>query len=113
MLFQTFAILAAALGAAAKPLGRPASENASASLFGFDKDTGLTKFTDLGDTSATTTGFIFFGSMLFVDVDHKMEAAWTARPTVVDGQSLFEVGWNVTADDAIPVQLNTRAPMHE
>ncbi|KAK7959658.1 uncharacterized protein PG986_004512 [Apiospora aurea] len=183
MLFNTFAILAAAVGAAAKPLGRPVvtdahlyaygkdigglpilrlkgvspnrdnildnaylvnttvstnpavhnvtfscttenrtlqtsgppeAENGTATnLFAFKKDTGLATFTDLEDTAATTTGFIFFGSMLFVDVDHHMQAKWVARPVEVDGQALFQIGWDSKEKDAIPIQLNTRAPMHQ
>ncbi|KAK8029850.1 hypothetical protein PG993_011141 [Apiospora rasikravindrae] len=155
MLFiNTFAILAAAMGAAAKPLGRPVvtdshlyaygkdisglpilrlnvscttenrtlqtsgpadkdTDGAATNLFGFKKETGLATFTDLADTSATTTGFIFFGSMLFVDMDHHMQAKWVARPVDVDGQALFEVAWGLKEKDAIPIQLNTRAPMHE
>ncbi|KAK8062504.1 hypothetical protein PG997_014601 [Apiospora hydei] len=172
MLFNTFTILAAAFGAAAKPLGRPVvtdahlyaygkdigglpilrlkdnaylmnttvstnpavhnvtfscttqnrtlqtsgpaeESGAATNLFAFKKDTGLAMFTDLADTSATTTGFIFFGSMLFVDVDHHMQAKWVARPVEVDGQALFQIGWDSKEKDAIPIQLNTRAPMHQ
>lgn len=70
-------------------------------------------FSDLDDAAVSTQGFIFFGSMLFVDVNGKMEAAWTVRPTLVEGQPMFEISWNSTAEDAAPVQFNTQAPMHE
>ncbi|KAK7911900.1 hypothetical protein PG985_014381 [Apiospora marii] len=93
--------------------GQSGQNATQANLFGFNKETGLAVFTDLGDAAVSTQGFIFFGSMLFVDVSKKMEAAWTARRVQVEGQSMFEVSWNSTAEDALPIQLNTRAPMHQ
>ncbi|KAK8112843.1 hypothetical protein PG984_013369 [Apiospora sp. TS-2023a] len=175
MLIQTFAIFAAALGAVAKPLGRPVvtdqhlfaygknisglpivrvkngaylmdkeatpivapiqnvtfscttenrtlqtvtsgqteQEAGTANLFGFNTTSGLAMFADLEAADVTTQGFIFFGNMLFVDVEQKMAAKWTVRPVQMEGHSMFEVSWNSTAEDAMPIQLNTRAPMHQ
>lgn len=82
-------------------------------LFGFNKETGLAVFTNLDDAAVSTQGFIFFGNMLFADVDHKMAAKWTVRPIQMEGQPMFEVSWNSTAEDALPIQLNTAPPMHQ
>lgn len=88
---------------------------ARTSFFAFKKDTGLTAFTEaVDDASAMTTGYFFFGNTLFVDINEKhMEAEWVAIPVQVDGQSLFQVGWNVTTAGSIPILLNTQAPMTE
>ena len=85
------------------------------SFFAFKKDTGLATFTEtVDDASAMTTGYFFFGNTLFVDMNEKhMETEWVTIPVEVDGQSLFQVGWNVTTAGTIPILHNTQAPMHE
>ncbi|KAK7995251.1 hypothetical protein PG990_014024 [Apiospora arundinis] len=88
------------------------STEVSTNLFGFNKETRLAEFTQADDAAAVTSGYLFFGNMLFLDMDHKMAAKWVARPVEVDGQSLFEVGWNLTDAGAVPIQLNTKAPMN-
>ena len=89
------------------------NQTGTANLFGFNTTSGLAMFADLEAADVTTQGFIFFGDMLFVDVEKKMAAKWTVRPVQMEGQSMFELSWNSTAEDAMAIQLNTRAPMHE
>ncbi|KAK8096767.1 hypothetical protein PG999_012711 [Apiospora kogelbergensis] len=99
------------LTASSTPQG---NTTAATSFFAFKKDTGLATFTEAeDDASAMTTGYIFFGNALFVDMNKHMEAKWVAIPVEVDGQSLFQIGWNVTTAGTIPILLNTKAPMHQ
>ncbi|KAK7928817.1 hypothetical protein PG985_005815 [Apiospora marii] len=100
------------LTASSTPQG---NTTARTSFFAFKKDTGLATFTEaVDDALSMTTGYFFFGNTLFVDVNEKhMGAEWVAIPVQVDGQSLFQVGWNVTTAGSIPILLNTQAPMTE
>lgn len=69
---------------------------------------GDIRFVDNSNASLTTTGLGWYGKMLYLRVDGKMETLWTAQPT--SEQSVYKLGWNISGTPALDLRMV--APSH-
>lgn len=69
---------------------------------------GDIRFLANSNDSFTTTGLGWYGKMLYLRVDGKMETLWTAQPT--SEKDVYKLGWNITGTPAL--DLRKVAPSH-
>ncbi len=72
--------------------------------------TGFANSTTASD-GTTSSGFVFYGQVLLLQQDGKLQTLWFAVPTGTDG--IYSLNWNETSDGtdaAVPVSLKTRPP---
>lgn len=71
-------------------------------------DSGAVGFTnDTSNSSLITTGFGFYGHVIFVQIDSTMKTEWYAVPTSDD--TLYQLAWNEESE-GVPVALRNIAP---
>ena len=81
------------------------------SLFAVPRTPGPIGFAgDASNTSMETTGFGLYDSFLYLDMpDAGMKMDWFARP-VPGANNLWELGWQLGSDNAVPVSLRDMIP---
>ncbi|CAI4212705.1 unnamed protein product [Parascedosporium putredinis] len=83
--------------------------NLGTSLFFVPSEPGAVGFTNAtSDPLHVTTGFGFYGHVLFMSVDSTMNTQWYAVPT--NTSTLWQVIWKAESDAAIPIALRNIAP---
>lgn len=69
---------------------------------------GDIRFVASADDSLITTGFGWYGQMLYVRMDGQMVTLWTAKPTAEP--HVYQLGWNVSGTP--PLSIRNVAPSH-
>ncbi|KAK8092339.1 uncharacterized protein PG998_014561 [Apiospora kogelbergensis] len=88
-----------------------ATTNGQTLLLALPEASGAVQFVkDSNTSSLLTTGFGWYGKMLYHRNGSNMETLWAAMPK--DSSSFYQLTWNVTDSDATPLSLRNRAPAH-
>ncbi|KAI1848599.1 hypothetical protein JX265_011547 [Neoarthrinium moseri] len=83
--------------------------DSSQSLLYIPSTSGQVGFTNTtGDSSLITTGFGFYGHVVFVQIGSTMETSWYAIPT--SDSDIWVLTWDDDGDGAIPIALRNIAP---
>jgi hypothetical protein len=78
-------------------------------LFYIPTSSGPVGFTnDTSDSSKITTGFGFYGHVLYVLINGKMVTEWYAVPT--DDESIWQLSWNTEGSTSSPLAIRNIAP---
>jgi hypothetical protein len=86
-----------------------ATINGGDSLFYVPSSSGAVGFTNTTTSSQITTGFGFYGHVIYILIDSTMVTQWYAVPTSDSG--LYQLSWNVSSTSgAIPIALRNIAP---
>jgi hypothetical protein len=84
-------------------------DDGTTSLLYVPTDGGPVGFTTSTDNSSQiTTGYGFYGHVIFIDLDDSLETEWTVLPTSDD--TIFQLYWSYSTKDTYDVALRNVAP---